>query len=407
MTEKEQSQHLEVLKKLVEKKIIYSQRMFSRSMELDLSHCNLGALSEKQLGELFNHIKSILPADNQTSGFHLNLSNNNLSVLPPEISNWELLTALTLDNNSLTEIPFIESKQSEFWYLSARNNQLKKVGNYNSSNEINKIRCLYLGGNQLDTWPETKAIGIELNDEAKTRIVYDIFPNLPNLTVLDLSDNLYKSFPKSPQGQQIYDQGSIRMLNQPFPSDPLSFLYKEGKNVNGTDGDDVLHKQYRSNYMTPYYRPVLCHLAEHLRAVYLIGNDPQLNIDEFRMLQNYSPMSPTWNSTSTFFREGRTPEAWEDPMVLQNLAIPRLIQGAATLGKIVPDWETLLDKKKERKFKVNVSREKIKVEAERSKHTIDILKEDLLASKGVLEGTEVEANIDSYLNLLEEILNLD
>ena len=121
--------------------------------------------------ELTSIPKDITRLQNLTT---LNLTNNRLTSIPKAITRLQNLTTLDLRNNQLTSVPEAISRLQNLTTLDLRNNQLTSVPEAIAN--LTKLTTLDLGYNQLTSFPEAIA-------------------HLPNLTTLDLTQNQLTSLP--------------------------------------------------------------------------------------------------------------------------------------------------------------------------------------------------------------------
>ena len=82
----------------------------------------------------------------------LNLSEKNLTEIPPEVFLFSNIQVLDLWNNSLTEIPEDISQLTNLQYLSLNENKITKLPS--SIGELKNLLMLNLGQNLLESLPE-------------------------------------------------------------------------------------------------------------------------------------------------------------------------------------------------------------------------------------------------------------
>jgi small GTP-binding protein len=151
--------------------------------ELDLSRNQLRLLPA-EIGELTNLTK-------------LNLSGNPLKTLPAEIGELTNLSDLNLYGNRLTSLPAEIGELTNLTVLSLSGNQLKTLPA--EIGELTNLTVLYLSGNQLKTLPAeirklTNLTGLDLSGNQLKTLPAEI-GELTNLTGLDLSGNRLKTLP--------------------------------------------------------------------------------------------------------------------------------------------------------------------------------------------------------------------
>ena len=210
MDEKQQDDKLEALLRSVNKQIATSEALsIGNSIAIDLSYQNLGDLSEDRIAFLMQFIVNSTQENNKT--IHLNLNNNRLKSLPEGFEEMNL-ESLKVDNNELEILPFIPSLK----YLSARNNNLTKVGNFNEvGNNQSLTEYIDVSGNKLNSWP----------DKIKTQ--------LPSLKALDISANEFQNLlpAESIGGENTYEYLFKKLL---------VFNFSHNK---GLDKDDINEMQ--------------------------------------------------------------------------------------------------------------------------------------------------------------------
>lgn len=129
---------------------------------------------------------------------HLDLSNLNLSELPPEIALFTGLTRLDLSHNSLTQIPESFGNLTSLWKLDLSNNKLLELPS--SIGNLNHLLELDLSTNQLQLLPETfinlqHLEKLNLSSNFLTEI-FPIFDKFRQLKKLNLSNNLLEKLPE-------------------------------------------------------------------------------------------------------------------------------------------------------------------------------------------------------------------
>ena len=120
----------------------------------------------------------------------LDLSNNNLTLIPDDISNLLTLTNLNLGFNQLEEIPETIAEIPNLIYLGLQSNMLSQIPA--SIGNMETLEGLYLGDNLLSTVSISGLINLStlwINNNALNNIPADIF-NLTGLNNLDLSNNV-------------------------------------------------------------------------------------------------------------------------------------------------------------------------------------------------------------------------
>ena len=83
----------------------------------------------------------------------LNMSNNKISIIPPEIGELINLTSLILNDNKIIQLPVEICKLIQLEYLSLNNNRLKILPKINT---LTKLKHLSLGNNELIIGPNVQ-----------------------------------------------------------------------------------------------------------------------------------------------------------------------------------------------------------------------------------------------------------
>ncbi|MDZ8109997.1 MAG: COR domain-containing protein [Nostoc sp. DedQUE12a] len=139
---------------------IIEQAAKEKATTLDLSNNQLSSLppeicqlsSLKTLDLSNNQLSSLPPEICQLSSLEtLDLNNNQLSSLPPEICQLSSLTELYLDNNQLSSLPPEFSQLSSLTRLDLDNNQLSSLPP--EICQLSSLETLYLQDNQLSSLP--------------------------------------------------------------------------------------------------------------------------------------------------------------------------------------------------------------------------------------------------------------
>lgn len=171
------SQSLELRKRVLD---FVKQLEFATypSHELDLSGLQLPIFPTPIL-QLAEHIHT------------LNLSDNQLKELPPEIENLTELECLVLRNNQLTELPVEIGNLSKLQSLSATHNLLRSLPK--EIRNLQELKLLILFHNALQSIPEEICClknleSLHLNNNPNLSSLTLFFLNLPNLTELDLDN---------------------------------------------------------------------------------------------------------------------------------------------------------------------------------------------------------------------------
>ncbi|WP_251958782.1 leucine-rich repeat domain-containing protein [Nostoc commune] len=185
---------------------VIEQAASEKATELDLSNNQLSSLPPEisqlsSLTELYlndNQLSSLPPEISQLFSLTtLYLHNNQLSSLPPEISQLSSLTTLYLHNNQLSSLPPEISQLSSLTTLYLHNNQLSSLPPEIS--QLSSLTTLYLSNNQLSSLPPE-------------------ISQLSNLTELSLSNNQLSSLP--PEISQLSSLTELFLSNNQLSSLP-------------------------------------------------------------------------------------------------------------------------------------------------------------------------------------------
>jgi Leucine-rich repeat (LRR) protein len=129
----------------------------------------------------------------------IDLSNLDLTVLPPEIAQFTKLTHLSLDNTKLIFIPEWIDQLTELTSLSLNSNQLTDLPE--SIGRLSSLKTLHLDDNQLRFLPESigklKALTELWIDGNFLLSIPESIGQLSELRALTLSHNLLESLPQS------------------------------------------------------------------------------------------------------------------------------------------------------------------------------------------------------------------
>ncbi|WP_193198371.1 COR domain-containing protein [Nostoc sp. MG11] len=197
---------------------ILEQAAMEKVTELDLSDNQLGSLPPEisQLSNLTrlyldnNQLGSLPPEICQLSQLTtLDLSNNQLGSLPPEICQLSQLTTLYLHNNQLGSLPPEIYQLSQLTTLYLHNNQLGSLPP--EICQLSQLTRLYLSNNQLGSLPPeicqlSQLTELYLHNNQLGSLPPEIC-QLSQLTTLYLSDNPLTSPPP-----EIVEQGTQAIL---------------------------------------------------------------------------------------------------------------------------------------------------------------------------------------------------
>lgn len=128
----------------------------------------------------------------------LDLSDNSIAFLPPEIGTFSLLKSITLNNNKLTELPEEIGDLVKLETLSFSGNKISNLPQ--TLSRLANLKHVYLGNNTIKEFPV-------------------VFCGLKHLEVVDLSNNMIESVPS--------DVGSLRAVELNLNQNRIAFLSGE------------------------------------------------------------------------------------------------------------------------------------------------------------------------------------
>ena len=424
MTNEEQEAHLKNLMQIVEERLTYTNDF--KTAELDLSFCNIGELSQDRIAILLRHIKETCKTEG-LQGFYLNLNHNGIEKLPDEICSWKKLTGLSLDNNKLTEIPFIQSEQKFFWYLSARNNQLTHVANFNPRSasetstldsdgtsvaladnsqsaklQISELQYLDLYNNKIAQLPPVTIMSLNPSEPEEVKIYSDEFTTLPALRVLNLGRNQIQEFPKSEEVASMLAQGKREKVPQKFGS-IKSFIVRGGSSK---------YYPHKDQYDTGYVQSYTHYTVEEVLALKLLSfniSDNPLTADtseRLRPIYTITPVDPDqWHYVSKLNQQGEVKEPWQDPGILQDLTDFSTANGRSP-GVVLPSWNKLLNKDQAALYLARVERQRSFREASKIKVVLEGIQMRLQDLKSENSTNEtILPTIETYNDQLQNMLN--
>jgi internalin A len=176
-----------------------------------------------------NQLSSLPPEISELSNLTwLFLNNNQLSSLPPEISQLSNLTGLFLDNNQLSSLPPEISQLSNLTELDLSNNQLSSLPPEIS--QLSNLTGLLLHNNQLSSLPPeisqlSNLTELFLHNNQLNSLPPEI-SQLSNLTTLSLDNNQLSSLP--PEISQLSNLTWLYLDNNQQLSSPPPEIVKQG-----------------------------------------------------------------------------------------------------------------------------------------------------------------------------------
>ncbi|MCC5665284.1 leucine-rich repeat domain-containing protein [Nostoc sp. CHAB 5784] len=252
---------------------IIEQAVREKATELNLNHNQLSSLPPEisQLSSLttlnlnHNQLSSLPPEISQLSSLtELSLDNNQLSSLPPEFSQLSSLTELYLDNNQLSSLPPEFSQLSSLTELYLDNNQLSSLPPEFS--QLSSLTELYLDNNQLSSLPPE-------------------FSQLSSLTTLSLRNNQLSSLP--PEFSQLSSLTTLYLDNNQLSSLPPEFSQLSS-----------LTTLYLDNNQLSSLPPEFSQLSS-LTTLYLYNNQLSSLPPEFSQLSSLTTLSLRNNQLSS------------------------------------------------------------------------------------------------------------
>jgi internalin A len=129
----------------------------------------------------------------------LDLSNKNLTEIPPEIPHLTSLQVLNLNNNQISEIPEALAHLTSLQELDLSINQISEIPE--ALAQLTSLQYLYLSYNQIREIPEalaqlTSLQILNLSDNQISEIP-EALTHLTSLQILDLSDNQIREIPEA------------------------------------------------------------------------------------------------------------------------------------------------------------------------------------------------------------------
>ncbi|WP_445636644.1 hypothetical protein NSTC745_01579 [Nostoc sp. DSM 114161] len=208
---------------------IIEQAAKEKATQLDLSNNQLSSLPPEisQLSSLTrlylsnNQLSSLPPEISQLSSLtRLDLHNNQLSSLPPEICQLSSLTTLYLHNNQLSSLPPEICQLSSLTTLYLSNNQLSSLPPEIS--QLSSLTTLYLSNNQLSSPPPeicqlSSLTRLDLDNNQLSSLPPEI-SQLSSLTTLYLDNNQLSSLP--PEISQLSSLTRLYLQNNQLSSLP-------------------------------------------------------------------------------------------------------------------------------------------------------------------------------------------
>ncbi|TRU14937.1 MAG: GTP-binding protein [Microcystis sp. Msp_OC_L_20101000_S702] len=159
----------------------------------DLTSLQLLDLSDNQIGEIPEALVHL------TSLQYLNLSDNQISEIPEALAQLTSLQELDLSDNQISEIPKALAQPTSLQYLHLRNNQIREIPE--ALAYLTSLQFLDLTNNQIREIPEalahiTSLQGLDLSDN-QIREIPEALTHLTSLQGLDLSNNQIREIPEA------------------------------------------------------------------------------------------------------------------------------------------------------------------------------------------------------------------
>ncbi len=193
----------------------------ARSIKINLSHQNLVDLKG------ISSIKIDNQPITQFKFISLNLSFNNLTVLPDEIASLNL-KQLSVRNNKLTDLDESIGKLTHLKDLNLNYNKLKSLPHTIST--LSNLKKLYINNNKLTSIPDeigtlTQLSNLDLNNN-KLEYLPTTINKLINLNNLNMSSNKLKSLPSITQLVKLTTLNLNNNKLTHLPSDITTFAVK-------------------------------------------------------------------------------------------------------------------------------------------------------------------------------------
>ncbi|MGJ5634842.1 COR domain-containing protein, partial [Nostoc sp. CALU 1950] len=211
---------LQIIEKAVKKKATELNLSFNQLSSLPPEISQLSNLTTLFLHN--NQLNSLPPEISQLSNLRtLSFYNNQLNSLPPEISQLSNLTRLLLSFNQLSSLPPEISQLSNLTTLSLSNNQLSSLPPEIS--QLSNLTELYLDNNRLSNLPPeisqlSNLTRLYLDNNQLSSLPPEI-SQLSNLTVLYLHNNQLSSL--SPEINQLSNLTELYLSDNQLSSLPL------------------------------------------------------------------------------------------------------------------------------------------------------------------------------------------
>ncbi|MFN6238437.1 MAG: leucine-rich repeat protein, partial [Microcystis sp.] len=169
-------------------------------------------LSNKNLTEIPPEIAQL------TSLQYLNLSNNQISEIPEALAHLTSLQHLFLNNNQIREIPEALTQLTSLQYLFLNNNQIREIPE--ALAHLTSLQYLYLNNNQISEIPKALAQLTSLQDldlsNNQIREIPEALAHLVNLKRLVLENNPITNVPpeiiRQGWGKTILDDGNPQAI---------------------------------------------------------------------------------------------------------------------------------------------------------------------------------------------------
>jgi internalin A len=195
----------------------------------------------------------------------LDLSNKNLTEIPPEIPQLTSLQELNLNNNQISEIPEALAQLTSLQFLDLGHNQISEIPE--ALAYLTSLQGLYLGRNQISEIPEalahlTSLQRLNLYNNQISEIP-EALAHLTSLQVLNLNNNQIREIPEA-----LAQLTSLQHLN--LSNNQISEIPEALAHLTSLQGLDLRNNQIRE------IPEALAHLVNLKRLV--LKNNPITNV---------------------------------------------------------------------------------------------------------------------------------
>ncbi|NCR77025.1 MAG: GTP-binding protein [Microcystis aeruginosa K13-06] len=257
----------------------------------------------------------------------LDLSNKNLTEIPPEIPQLTSLLKLNLINNQISEIPEALAQLTSLQELNLSINRIRGIPE--ALAQLTSLQRLYLGNNQISEIPEalTHLTSLQLLNLSNNQIreIPEALAHLTSLQLLDLSNNQIREIPEA-----LAHLTSLQYLylhNNQISEIPEALTHLTSLPVLDLENNQIseipealaqltsLQYLYLSNNQIREIPEALTHLT-FLQYLYLINNQIREIPEALAHLVNLKILvlgnNPITNVPPEIIRQGWGEEIWDD-----------------------------------------------------------------------------------------------